>query len=324
MIVSLFRHTQSISIFLILILCIVLCCSNLILSGHSATEITNPLFNYIFTPSIQSNLIERIAVGILLFLQCMLMNNIMVKHKIITVNSLFPALFYFLIMCSLPNVISLNPSFIGMIFILLSIDKMIGIYLNNNSSTNIFDSSILISIAGLIHPPFLIFIILMWIGIPIFSQINIRKWILSIFGIACPWFILYTTTTFFSLDELNISCFFNITNKHNHPYLMDWGDIMMYTAYGFLIVISIIELRFRLRQKNIRSRQAYIFILWTLALSIIYFYIFDGELHNKLIIFSIPLSAIISNYFYYNKSKNLLNILGYSLIIIIAVNQFLL
>ena len=57
---------------------------------------------------------------------------------------------------------------------------------------------------------------------------------------------------------------------------------MMYTAYGFLIVISIIELRFRLRQKNIRSRQAYIFILWTLALSIIYFYIFDGELHNKL------------------------------------------
>jgi len=323
MIVNIFRHTQVISIFIILCLCVLVWMGVSFEIYETEDFSTNSLYNYVVNPIIKSVFAERILVGLLVFWQCILMNKIMVRQKILSINSFFPALFYFLLISISPEVIHLSPALLSISFILLALKKILSSYLEKDAYSKIFDTAFLISLAGLIHPPFLVFIPLVWIGMSIFSQVEWRHWILSIIAMVCPWFIIYTVATFFSIDQLNLISFFDFSLKENQVTNLNWGDFISLSAFGLLGVISFFELIISLRQKNIKARKSYVLILWILLLAMAYSYLSKDNFHTKLLIYAVPLSAIISNYFYFHKRSGWLNFLTFSLILILIANHFL-
>ena len=81
--------------------------------------------------------------------------------------------------------------------------------------------------------------------------------------------------------------------------------------------------RVLLKQKNIKARKSYILLLWIIPFSVIYFLVSNDFFYIKLTIFSIPLSAAISNYFYHHKKTNWLNFLILSLLVVIISNHLL-
>ena len=323
MIVNLFRHTQAISIFIILSLCV------LVWMGVSfeLTEVpqhsTNSLYSYLVRPIVKYVFAERILVGLLVFWQCILMNRIMVGQKVISINSFLPALFYFLLISNSPEVIHLSPALLSIVFLLLALKKILSSYLDKTAYSKVFDSAFLISLAGIIHPPFIVFIPIVWIGMSIFSQVEWRHWILSIIGLICPWFIIYSVANFFSIDQLNLSSFFHFLLEENQATSLNWGDIMNLSVFGLLSVVSIIELVVSLRQKNIKARKSYILMLWLIPLALIYSYLSTDNFHMKLLIYAVPFSAVISNYFYYHKKTGWLNFLIFSLALILITNHLL-
>jgi len=323
MIVNLFRHTQTISVFIILSLCILIWMGFSFEISETTDYTTNSLYNYLVNPILKSVFAERILVGLLVFWQCIIMNRIMVRQKILSINSFYPALFYFLLISISPEVIHLSPALLSIGFILLALKKILSSYLEKEAYSNVFDSAFLISLAALIHPPFLIFIPLVWIGMSIFSQVEWRHWILSIIAIACPWFITYTMATFFSIDQLNLSSFLDFLLEENQTIVLNWGDFISLSAFGLLSIVSIIELINSLRQKNIKARKSYVLILWILLLALAYSYLSKDNFHIKLLIYAVPLSAIISNYYYFHKKTGWLNFLTFSLILILTANHFL-
>ena len=323
MIVNLFRHTQTISIFIILSLCILVWMGFSFEISETTDYTTNSLYNYLINPILKSVFAERILVGLLVFWQCILMTRIMVREKILSINSFYPALFYFLLVSISPEAIHLSPTLLSISFILLALKKILNSYLEKEAYSKVFDSTFLLSSAGLIHPPFLVFIPLAWIGMSIFSHVEWRHWVLSILGIVSPWFMMYTAATFFSIDQLNLYSFFDFLVKENQTTELNSGDFISLSAFGLLSLVSITELVNSLRQKNIKARKSYVLMLWVLFLALAYSYLSKDNFHIKLLIYAVPLSAIISNYYYFHKKTGWLNFLTFSLILILIANHFL-
>lgn len=321
MIINIFRHTKAISILIILSLCVVVWMGISFESSNTTENTSNFFYNFLISLFESKPILERFFLGTFIFWQCMLMNELMVGQKIISNNSFFPALFYFLLISISTEVIQLNSTILSMVFLILSLKKILSSYLDKNAYSKIFDSAFLISFAGLINHPFLVFIPLIWIGMSIFSQVEWRHWISSIIAIICPWFIVLTISKFFEFEKVIFNSFSFFLIENNQAYTLSLGDVLNLNLYGFLITIALIELITSLRQKNIKARKAYILLLWMIPFSIAFGLVSNHPFHIKLLLFAIPLSAIISNYFYYSKKTNWLNFLIFSLTVVMIANH---
>ena len=157
----------------------------------------------------------------------------------------------------------------------------------------------------------------------IFSQVEWRHWVLSIIGIICPWYIMFSIATFYSIEHSSFSSSLLFLFEEGPKYSLNLGDFLGLTSYGFICFIALTELMIRLKQKNIKARKSYILLLWIIPFSVIYFLVSNDFFYMKLIISAIPLSAAISNYFYHHKNTNWLNFLILSLVIVVISNHLL-
>ena len=149
MIVNIFRHSQTTSIAIILSLCVFIWMGISFDSVDMTKESSNFFYNFLISPIESKPLLQRALLGILIFWQCILMNKMMVGEKIISTNSFFPALFYFLLISISPETIHINPTILSIILFILSLTKILSSYLDKNAYFKIFDSAFLI--LSLIH-----------------------------------------------------------------------------------------------------------------------------------------------------------------------------
>ena len=304
MIVNIFRHSRTTSIAIILSLCVFIWMGISFDSVDMAKESSNFFYNFLISPIESNSIFQRAILGILIFWQCILMNKMMVKEKIISTNSFFPALFYFLLISISPEIIHINPTILSMVLLILALTKILSSYLDKNAYSKVFESAFLISLAGLIHSPFVVFIPIVWIGISIFSQVEWRHWVLSIIGIICPWYIMFSIAAFYSIEHSSFISSLLFLFEEGPEYSPNFMDFMCLTIFGLICFIALTELMIRLKQKNIKARKSYILLLWIIPFSVIYFLVSNDFFYMKLIISAIPLSAAISNYFYHHKNKN--------------------
>ena len=323
MIVNIFRHNQTTSIAFILSLCVFIWVGISFGSSDMEEESSSFFYNFLISPIESTPLLQRFLLGILIFWQCMLMNRMMVQEKIISTNSFYPALFYFLLISISPEIIHINPTILSMLLLILALTKILSSYLDKNAYSKVFESAFLISLAGLIHTPFIVFIPIVWIGMSIFSQIEWHHWILSVIAIICPWYIKFSIVTFYSLEHSSFSSSLLFLFEEGPKYSLNFSDFLCLIIYGFICSIALTELMIRLKQKNIKARKSYILLLWIIPFSVIYFLVSNDFFYMKLIISAIPLSAAISNYFYHHKNTNWLNFLILSLVIVVISNHLL-
>ena len=301
MIVNIFRHSQTTSIVIISILCVFIWMGISFNSTDIVKESSNFFYNFLISPIELNSILQRAILGILIFWQCLLMNKMMIKEKIISTNSFLPALFYFLLISISPQIIHINPTILCMFLLIFTLTKILSSYSDKNAYSKVFESAFLISLAGLIHPPFIVFIPIVWIGMSIFSQVEWRHWALSIIGIICPWYIIFSIATFFSIEYSSFSLSLLFLFEEGPKYSPNLINLICLTIFGLICFIALAELMIRLRQKNIKARKSYILLLWIIPFSVIYFLVSNDFFYMKLIVSAIPLSAAISNYIEFNK-----------------------
>ena len=321
MIVNIFRHSQTTSIAIILSLCVFIWMGISFDSVDMAKESSNFFYNFLISPIESNSIFQRAILGILIFWQCILINKMMVKEKIISTNSFFPALFYFLLISISPEIIHINPTILSMVLLILALTKILSSYLDKNAYSKVFESAFLISLAGLIHSPFVVFIPIVWIGISIFSQVEWRHWVLSIIGIICPWYIMFSIAAFYSIEHSSFISSLLFLFEEGPKYSPNLIDFICLTIFGLICFIALAELMIRLKQKNIKARKSYILLLWIIPFSVIYFIVSDDFFYMKLIVFSIPFSAAISNYILFNKKLIWQNFLLVVMILSLIINH---
>ena len=327
MIVNLFRHNQWPSIFCLLIAVISIWSLLSFIPFHFIKHEEYTPFGLMMKLLIKPIFIQRLLLGAFIFGQCIYVNKIVVNQKIISVNSLFPALFYFLLLTCFPQSIQWSPILISLGFTLFALKKILTLYLNKEAYPTIFNASVMIGISTIIHPPFIIFAPIILIGMSIFSQIEWRHWILSLVGFMTPWLIFYTLVSSNIFANLNLDYIFSSFQTSKVSTSIDsttinYGNYLTLCFLLIIILFAMFELIIGLKHKNIKARKSYILLLWFLLLGMIFTQISYCPIFLSYGCLAIPLSAIISNYFYYNKNYIWLNSILIIFIALIFLNHF--
>ena len=154
---------------------------------------------------------------ILLFSQALLMNRIVNKYRLLSQLSFLPAFGYVLLVSLFNNFLFMSPAFLANFAILFMLDKTYQSY-NQPSYRYLFDIGFSISIASLFYLPTLILVFFMVVALATTRIFDWREWVVSLFGVFIPYFLI--GTYFFWFNEFNefiFQHFWAITNSQVIP-----------------------------------------------------------------------------------------------------------
>lgn len=132
----------------------------------------------------------QILLGILVNLVgAFLLNRLYNAHDYANKENYFPALFYFLFTNLQLSWGYFNPVFIGNVFVLLALRRILRMYRVQEITGMIYDAAVFIGIAALLYPPFILAFPLLWISLAQLRTFNIREWLVPLTGLLTP--VLY-------------------------------------------------------------------------------------------------------------------------------------
>ncbi len=135
---------------------------------------------------------------VLFFFQIFYMNYISLKHKMYNENNYLPALFYGIFGLTFFNIITLSPQLLGLTFVLLSLNSLFNhIETRNKSDGNLLNIGLYIGIASLFYIPYFIMVFVHILGLLVFTNTVIRRYLLLVYGIIIPFILCWMVYAWF-------------------------------------------------------------------------------------------------------------------------------
>lgn len=270
----------------------------------------SPLFNFINQYIGSLEIVSGSVTLVLIFLQAIVLNNILDEYDILPKNSSMTAYVFLIIASSRSELLFLNPFIFSGLFLILSLGQIFLMYGKQDSFASAFNAGLFISLASMCYFPTIFVFILVLISFIIYRQFFWREWLITIAGLFVPY--LFLATYYFWTDQLA----FKYSEYLNAFKLISISELVFdkifYIQAGFIALIVLFAF-FRLivafNEKPIRIRKAYSLLIWFLFVSFAIF-IFSGNYYfHGFWFLIIPVSAILSGYFLIMKNTGFTEII---------------
>jgi len=230
----------------------------------------------------------------LLAFQISQVNN---RHLFMEARNYLPALFFLLSSCWMPGMQQINPALLGLIFIVMGVDRIIRSYEKSRTEYAYFDTGILMAIGSLLYLPYLIFLPLTWIAIIVSRSIRLRNFSNSFFGFLAPWWIMYGLVFFFkgSISDLN-QMLIAFSRGHTLEGFIPY-QFIVFAAVGLMIVLASVMAISSQPFKKVRFKRYFIIFFWIFSTQVVGYLLFLSNQNLMLAAISFPFSYLIANFF---------------------------
>ncbi len=254
-----------------------------------------PLYR-LATEGIRSVLALRLL-GLLLIIvlafQIVYLNHI---HRILDKKTYLPPFVFILIATSFNAHHWLHPALFAAVFLIITIGRVFSSGRKKQAFSNYFDAGLFVAIASLFYFPSIFFMFFVLGGLLVLRPFRWREWVISFLGISTPYALIVGYFYIFDinvLERFEMLCETFMLQKQLYPK----GDFaILFYAITFLIsMFAILHVVFRART-SVLGRKYFFLLLWCVITTIITYGIVLSAFLELLVIFSIPLSLIISHY----------------------------
>ena len=254
---------------------------------------------------------------------CFLLLYINAAFSFVRERTFLPTFIFMFIVYALPGLHTIQPIFFSGIFILLAFRSIFASFEKKKAISNAFDAGFFTGVAGLFYPVASLLVFL--IPVSLFTLRNKSSWreyAASFLGLLLPW--LYAFSFYFILNDTNkfAEIFLNIFTERNDDIL---HSLPVQLYFGFLILITLISSIFIMRQydeKKISTRRYFKILFFYFATSLL-FLIFPSVSFELLVILTLPLTFLITNYLTFMRRRFWAELFFTVLIIISLALQFL-
>lgn len=234
---------------------------------------------------------------ILSLISAILINRIVSQNKIITINSVFPGCFFFLM--SLPLILceqKIETTVIVLLFIYLTYEifKLKDLKVQKTTFFNIGFTS---SIIGIFNIELLLNIILVLFSLIYYKQFNRKTAIVCITGLVCPVIIIFTINYLGS--DLNLIIYNRI--EYHATLQIIKNHITFWIIIAATLILSANELYNNHHKKKDGAKKGLNTLLFG-STTLIMCMLLKQSI-NLIFLLIIPLSVIIPNYILYTKHK---------------------
>jgi len=282
---------------------------------------TELLYKFLFHIIINLNPIISVLVAFgLLFIQSIVLNNLVINHSLNDKNTFLPSLIYFVLMSILPQYCTFNPVLISNLVILLCLNTILKIYLKEEPYTAIFNISFFIAVLSLFYNPAVFFILFVWLSFFIYRLFKWREWFISIIGFVVPY--IFIAFYFFWIGDLvfmrkflYIFNSFSIILNFKNPHIITLIVVEIFILFSTFKYLNYTKDKIVMLRKFAGIAIALYFI------SVLPLYSAKENWLNHLLSTFLPASIFISYLFIKIKKNWISEIVFFLFILIIIINR---
>lgn len=241
---------------------------------------------------------------IFIILIAFLILKLNVQYAFIRAKTFLPSSLFIIITSGIPDIHAMHPVYPAALFLILAIDRIFSSFDKEVIHSNAFDSGIFLSVGSLFYLNLVFFFPILWFGFIIVKpNVNWREYILTTLGFILPWlaalaYYLISGRT----DELLHTLETNITS--HQIFLRENLSIQIYIGYLVLLtVLGSISLLAQYDVKKISSRKYFKVFFWIFLISCVLIIADPAVSQEIIIILTIPLTYLISNYLVFMKRQ---------------------
>ncbi len=214
------------------------------------------LFEYVRSLFSAGGIGEVIFTSFLIFIQATLLNRICGINKITRENSLLPGLFLVLLSSLSVSFLALSPIMLANFFLLIAIHNFFLSSKESGSASRIFNTGFFTSAAAFCFQPYLIFIIVFFVGMALLRSFKWVERIQMLTGILVPYFLLFLLG--FVFDQIP-----NIIKLQWNQQLefvgaiaaISWHALIPMAYYVFSLLVGLMSYNGLIFRQNVQARR---------------------------------------------------------------------
>lgn len=290
---SLFRTNQF--AFSILLLFYVLVLRLSYFFGHTPIDMSNDgILSLFLKNSIgDSSLLAGIITVLVVFIQALLINHLANKYRLFRETTLFPGLFYILLVSCIQDFLPLSAVLLGNTFLIIAITNLLSIFKKAKCADAIFNVGFWVGIAALFYHSFGLFLLLGLLGLIVLRSFKFKEATQLISGYLLP-FIFISAYYFWhnGLQSYWQNYFLNQFSLLDLPPSRGWATYYKYIILGLLIVMGVFnQYTF---EKSYKIRNYMNIFYTTLIISGLTFLFQENIQINHFLIITAPLSILLT------------------------------
>jgi len=270
-----------------------------------------PFYNLISDYLLINSYTSLIATFILVLVQAFLLVQFNKKYILINYRTYLPAFFYILLSGSFVHLQRINPVIIGSLFIFVALNYIFSIYRAEYTLNRLYLAGFFISIAALFWAPFISFIIVLWISLLILRPFIGREWIVAILGYLTPFLFVFVYYFVFLEHDQLIAVFnrfiasFEVVKSW---YALHYSYYIFYGLLTLIILFASYTAAANFQKKKIKTRKYFEINFCLFLTSLGLFVLLKNVTYEIIYLMSIPVSFLLTDYFYAVRKSWYLNL----------------
>ena len=270
-----------------------------------------------------SSAMSCLFASVVVFIQCLMINRVCIKHKIGRDQTLVPGLIYATLTALLPDFIQLSEPLLATTFFIASINYILNTYNNIKAGSEVFLSSFFIGLAAIIYFPFFYFIFFCLIAFLLMKSYNFKDLVQQIVGLLLPTLFLASYLYFINGNITPIIDYFSTHIGVNLVLLVsDMKGLLVSSLSILAILIILFNYSNYTKAKATSSQKKTDVFYWIIAFSGLTLMVTVFPQYSHIYILCIPLSLFISASILSLKNKIVAEIIYITLVAVALIIQF--
>jgi len=206
------------------------------------------------------------------------------------------------------------------LFILLALRKIISLKSQLATTKKIFDAALWICIASLFHFWSILFLLVLYLGIVIYSSNYYKNWLVPLVSAFVVFMIvsgyeLIVNNRFFNFTSVIVSVDYSLLNT-----CYNWIIGVFFTI---ILLVSLIFLPSRIRMKLQKNKLSYLILIVTLITALVLFLISPNKSSAMLVFLYFPLASLFTSFFEKISKPIIQSVLLYSMFLVSVLLCFI-
>lgn len=217
------------------------------------------------------------------------------KRNNLSRNNSFIPFFFVLVLCLYPLIFAGKGVIVANLLVLLAIRRLLNLQNNHNIKQKLFDATLLIAVAMLFYEWAVLYLLLVYAAIVIFTPNDHRNWLVPPVGVGA---IAILVSTYYVFAE-NMDSFYEIFRFKVVFNFQKYKSAAYLLPSVFTLIIAGVSLFFyivNLKSRPIQKQGGAVFIIATLATAVFVTFLSDDINAAELIFLAFPMAVVITYY----------------------------
>lgn len=264
-----------------------------------------------FTGTFSIILINTICFGV----GAILISMYTIRQEVVEKSNYIPSFLYVFFSAITLNNTLLHPSLIANVFILLSLIYVTDTYREELVLSKLFNAALFTSLATFFYINYAFFILFFFIALIILRPFSWREWLVSLLGLISPVFVYFCIGYLINIPFTDfLTYLLNLFTNFQKPLLSEYFYPLFFWLLLLLLFGAVKHFTRGLGGK-IKTQKNLGLMYWLFLLSLVNFFSKNNNSYFPLIASVIPISVLLSDYFYGIKQLKIANTLFFLLLV---------